>query len=206
MRTTNLSARLFITGDSGPNCSRAMAPRVLPASSAICMLRESSISTPTKFCCDTAARTTRTGRNRQKRTRRQRGDPQRGEDEPVPHGGAAAACAAVGEHRRRDGQQHEGRRHVRTGRRHQTEIALLEDDRPITEEQLEERLEHVSDPAGAPRGANEPLSGQFYNRDTEAPQTIVTTDDSARAPASGAGQDHVTKRGGIGPVKNDGSR
>ena len=42
----------------------------------------------------------------------QRGDPQRGEDEPVPHGSAAAACAAVGEHRRRDGQQHEGRRHV----------------------------------------------------------------------------------------------
>ena len=110
----------------------------------------------------------------------QRGDPQGREDEPVPHGGAAAACAAVGEDRRRDGQQHEGRRHVRTGRRHQTEIALLKDDRPVTEEQLEERLEHVSDPAGAPRGANEPLSGQSYNRDTEAPQTIVTKDDRAR--------------------------
>ena len=63
---------------------------------------------------------------------------------------------AVGEHRRRDGQQHEGRRHVRAGRRHQPEIALLKDDRPIAEEQLEERLEHVSVPAGAPRGADEP--------------------------------------------------
>jgi hypothetical protein len=37
----------------------------------------------------------------------------------------------------------------------------LENDRPVAEEQLEERLEHVSDPAGAPRGANEPLSANL---------------------------------------------
>ena len=34
------------------------------------------------------------------------------EDEPVPQSGAPAPRAAVGEHRRRDRQQHQGRRHV----------------------------------------------------------------------------------------------
>ncbi len=66
VRTTNLSARARITGDSAENRSRTKAPRDWPSTSAICMLRESSISTPRKFCCDTAARTTSTGRNRQK--------------------------------------------------------------------------------------------------------------------------------------------
>ena len=61
----NFSDSAFITGESAENCSRTNEPRGLPFVSAICMLRESSTSTPRKFCCDTAARTTRTGRNRQ---------------------------------------------------------------------------------------------------------------------------------------------
>ena len=50
-------------------CCLTKALRGWPLTSAICMLRESSTSTPRKFCCGTAALTTSTGRKRQKRTR-----------------------------------------------------------------------------------------------------------------------------------------
>src|SRR4029450_1904385 len=40
--------------------------------------------------------------------------------------------------------------------------------------------------------------GRLYNRDTKAPQTIVTTDAAGLIPASGGYEDHVTKRGGMG--------
>jgi len=66
VRTRKRSDSDFISGlSSAPNCSRINSPRALPCQSGICMLRESSSSTATTFCCGTDARTTRVGRSRQ---------------------------------------------------------------------------------------------------------------------------------------------
>ena len=70
VRTTNRSESAFRTWLSlVPNSCLMKSPRVLPFQSAICMLRESSTRTPRKFCCETAALITSTGRNRQKRSK-----------------------------------------------------------------------------------------------------------------------------------------
>ena len=69
VRMTNRSESDFRSAASGvANVWRAKFARGAWFQSAICMLRESSIRTPRKFCCGTAALTTRTGRKRQKST------------------------------------------------------------------------------------------------------------------------------------------
>ena len=66
-----------------PNSWRMNVPRGACRRSAICMLRESSRSTATKFCCGTAALTTSTGRNRQNTTHADQRDTQTGEHDAV---------------------------------------------------------------------------------------------------------------------------
>ena len=69
------NVRTVKRSDSALSRPRSAAPNSLftydargwPSTSAICMLRESSSSTPRKFCCGTAARTTSSGRNMQTR-------------------------------------------------------------------------------------------------------------------------------------------
>jgi hypothetical protein len=69
VRRTKRSESARTSGASfAPNAWRTKSPRRWVPQSAICMLRESSISTARKFCCGTAALTTRMGRNRQKTT------------------------------------------------------------------------------------------------------------------------------------------
>ena len=57
------------------------------------MLRESSSSTATTFCCGTAARTISVGRNRQKSDERQRGHAQDGQDDAIAQPSLAADAA-----------------------------------------------------------------------------------------------------------------
>ena len=65
-RTAKRSERAVRTGESGaPKVSCRKEPRDRPSKSWISMLRESSSSTPTKFCCGTTVETTRAGRSRQ---------------------------------------------------------------------------------------------------------------------------------------------
>ena len=73
--------------------------------SAICMLRESSISTARKFCCGTAALTTRMGRNRQKSDDRERREAQRRQHDAIarPAAQGHAAVRDDGHQDRRDG-------------------------------------------------------------------------------------------------------
>ena len=80
-----------------PNCCLTNSPRGMPDQSGICMLRESSRSTATTFCCGTAALTMSVGRNRQKSTSGKRRHAQRGEDDPVAKP-PLRAHAAVGDH------------------------------------------------------------------------------------------------------------
>ncbi len=95
-RSTNRLDSVFRTSALGPDevLRRRRRCAACPSTSAICMLRESSTSTPRKFCCGTAAFTTRTGRNRQKRTRSESREPNAGEDDAVPH--VAARLASGG--------------------------------------------------------------------------------------------------------------
>ena len=70
LRRTNRLDSAFKVAASGPaRFWRTNAPRAWPFTSAICMLRESSMRMPRKFCWGTAAFTTSTGRNRQNSTR-----------------------------------------------------------------------------------------------------------------------------------------
>ena len=66
-RTTNRCESAASSFALGPlNCCWTNAARVWPSRSAIDMLRESSTSTPRKFCWGTAALRTSVGRNKQK--------------------------------------------------------------------------------------------------------------------------------------------
>ena len=109
------------------------------------MLRESSTSTPRKFCWGTAAFTTSTGRNRQKRTRSERREPDAGEHGAVTRV-ALASRPAIGQDRERDGGDDNGGGDVRAGRGDQAELALLKDDRPVIEQQPKDRIEHACPP------------------------------------------------------------
>ena len=59
---------------------------------------------------------------------------------------AFAARAAVGQDRDRDGGDDDGGGNVRAGRRHEAELALLKDDRPVIEQQPKDRIEHACPP------------------------------------------------------------
>ncbi len=124
-----------------PNAWRTNSPRGCgrpSRQSACCANRRSA--PPRKFCCGTAALTTRTGRNRQKTTiasaaRRSAVSTTRSRVRPRK---ADAAVRADGHQHRRDGHR---RRDVRTGRRGETELTLLKDDRPVLEEESEQRIQ-----------------------------------------------------------------
>ena len=105
------------------------------------MLRESSSSTPTKFCCGTAALTTSTGRNRQTATSassatRRPASTTRSRDL------TRVAAGPIGRDRRDRGRAGQQQRDVGAAPRREPKLTLREDDRPILEEQLEEAVEH----------------------------------------------------------------
>ena len=111
--------------------------------SAICMLRESSSSTPMKFCCGTAAWRTSTGRNRQTSSSAdQRGAQRRQHDAVAVAQAARRALVADGGHRHRGGAgQH---RQPDAGGGGETQFALVEDDPAHAEEELGQPVEHGS--------------------------------------------------------------
>ena len=126
-------------------CCFTNALRGWPSTSAICMLRESSTSTPRKFCWGTAALTTSTGRKRQKRTTSSVASRMRHQDRAMPRV-ALAAGAAIRPDRQRDRDDDDGGGNVRAGRGHEAELALLKDDRPVIEQQPKETIEHACPP------------------------------------------------------------
>ena len=68
-----------------------------------------------------------------------------GEHGAMPHV-ALAARAPIRQDRDRDGRDDHGGSNVRAGRRCQTELALLKDDRPVIEQQPKDRIEHACPP------------------------------------------------------------
>ena len=126
---------------AAPNSCRTNAERPPPAWSAICMLRESSSSTPTKFCCATAALTTSTGRNRQTATSASNATRMPARIRRSRHLTRVAA-GPIRDHRRDRGRTGQQQRDVGTAPRREPKLTLRENDRTILEEKLEEAFEH----------------------------------------------------------------
>ena len=126
----------------GPvSCCWTKLLRGWPSRSAIDMLRESSTSTPRKFCCGTAALRISAGRNRQK-SRTASAASRRPTSTTRSRSALGRRHAAIGEQRehgerrrRRDRQQHRARQAP-------GEIALLEDERRILEQEAKELVHH----------------------------------------------------------------
>ena len=72
-------------------------------------------------------------------------EPDCGEHRAMPRG-PLATRSSISQKRNRDGGDHHDGGDVRARRRHEAELALLKNDRPVIEQQPKDRIEHACSP------------------------------------------------------------
>src|SRR3954468_19022823 len=136
-------------------CCWTNALRAWPSTSAIDMLRESSTSTPRKFCCGTAALRISAGRKRQNsstaraasrrprsKRRREGGGEPRGEEKDAIARGSGRRHAAIGEERQHGERGGGGDQEENRARQSPGTVPLLKHEGRVLEQEPESLVDH----------------------------------------------------------------